>query len=148
MTRSLTLEVRGLPVAQGSARAFIANGRAFVATEGNRTRSPLGAWRGAIAAEAREAMGDEPAMDGPVSVRIVFRMPRPKSHYLKAGLRPSAPSWHSSKPDIDKLTRAVLDAITVVAIRDDSQVVRLIVSKTYESPSPVGALVEISEAVS
>ena len=137
MTR-LEFIVRGLPVAQGSARAFIAGKRAYIATEANNPRSPLGAWRTAIATEARAAMGDEPLFDGPVSVDVFFGMPRPKSHYLPANnrriaveLRPDAPLAHSGTPDLDKLSRAMLDALTNVVWRDDGQVAELRARKGY-----------------
>lgn len=144
---SLLLTVRGLPVPQGSARAFIAAGRAFVATEGNRTSSPLGAWRSAVATEARKAMAEAPAWSDPVSVSITFFMPRPKSHRRTNGeLRPSAPGFPAGKPDLDKLVRAVLDALSVVVFRDDAQVVSLTATKAYEGVLPVGALIRVDPA--
>jgi Holliday junction resolvase RusA-like endonuclease len=147
---TIEFSVRGLPVAQGSARAFIAKGRAFVATEGNRTSSPLGAWRSSIASEARDAMGDRPAVAGPVSVSMTFSMPRPMAHFHTplhgSGIRETAPSWHAKKPDIDKTVRAALDAISVVCIRDDAQVAALHVQKVYERPDqPVGVEISITE---
>lgn len=148
---SITFAVRGLPVAQGSARAFIARGRAFVATEANRSRGPLGAWRTAIADEARRAMGDAPCLEGPVSVTVEFIFPRPRSHYLPVNrrrpvpeLRADAPTWHTAKPDVDKCERALLDALTLVVVRDDDQVAQLVGQKRYETPTrPPGALVRI-----
>jgi Holliday junction resolvase RusA-like endonuclease len=148
---SIAFAVRGLPVAQGSARAFIAKGRAIVATEGNRTRGPLGAWRTAIADEARRAMGTDPCLVGPVAVTVEFTFPRPRSHYLAAGrrrpvpeLRLDAPGWHSGPPDADKLSRALLDALTLVVFRDDRQVAELVARKRYETPTrPPGALVKV-----
>ena len=129
--RSVAFDVRGLPVPQGSARAFVAGGRAIVATDANRTSSPLGAWRSAIATEARAAIGSAPPLSGPVRVGLAFRFPRPKAHYLPAnGRRPApvlrldAPTWHACKPDADKLARAALDALTAVVLADDCQVSR------------------------
>jgi crossover junction endodeoxyribonuclease RusA len=146
----ISLVVRGLPVPQGSARAFMAHGRAFVATEGNRTSSPLGAWRSSIASEARTAMGNRPVLEGPVFVTIELRMPRPKAHFHTplhgSGIRETAPEWHAKKPDIDKLARSILDAITAVVIRDDAQVVGLYIEKRYElADEPVGATIGIRE---
>jgi len=138
MARELTFTVRGLPVAQGSARAFVRGLRAIIATEANNPRSPLGAWRTAIATEARAAMADAPLFDGPLLVDVVFGMPRPKSHYLPANsrrpapvLRPDAPIWHTGKPDVDKLERALFDALTNVAWSDDAQVVDVRARKPY-----------------
>lgn len=134
----ISFSVRGLPVAQGSARAFIVGKRAIVATDANKANSPLGAWRTAIAAEARDAIADAPLLDGPVSVRVDFIFPRPKAHHRANGeLRLDAPRWHQSKPDADKLLRAVLDAVTGVLIRDDSQVSSATAWKLYEDASLV-----------
>ena len=64
-----------------------------------------------------------------------FRIPRPKTHYsTKAGfLRPSAPSRHLKKPDVDNLAKAVLDELGSV-INDDRQIVALTVKKRYIEP--------------
>lgn len=142
---AVTFAVRGLPQAQGSSRAFIAGGRAHIATEGNRPGSPLGAWRTAIATEARAAIGSQPALEGPVSVSCDFVMRRPRSHYRANGeLKASAPPWCASKPDADKLLRALLDAITGVVIRDDAQVASVHARKPYETPArPTGCTVTV-----
>lgn len=133
----LSFEVRGLPVPQGSVRAFVRGGRAVVAA----VRQPLAAWRGAVATEARAVMteADTAPLQGPVVVHLWFRLPRPQGHYLPAGrkrpapeLRADAPDFVQSAPDIDKLVRACLDAMTAVVFRDDSQVVRLVAQKRYD----------------
>lgn len=141
----ISFAVRGLPVAQGTARAFVAGGKARIATDANRSNSPIGAWRAAIASAAAAAMGasdemmGEPAWKTPVTVTVWFVFPRPLSHYLPAGarrpepeLRLDAPRFHTSKPDIDKLERALLDGITNVVVRDDSQVAGVRKWKVYE----------------
>ncbi len=141
------LRIRGIPHAQGSVRAFVAGGRAHVATEGNRTNSPLGAWRTAIATEARREYGEEAAPRGPVNILAELTWPRPLAHYRAAtpakGLRADAPTAKASKPDADKAARAVLDALAGIAYVDDAQVVDLHVRKLWgESP---GAVIAISE---
>lgn len=65
--------------------------------------------------------------DGAVRLTIVFFMPRPK--YLKDRMDP-----HVVRPDLDKLARCVLDALTDVCWRDDSQVTELHTIKRYASP--------------
>ena len=156
MTDIVDFEVRGLPVAQGSPRAFVAGKRAIVATEarsgyGGRT-SPLAAWRHAIAARARDVMIGAPQR-GPVAVHLWFRFPRPASHYLPANgrrpapeLRVDAPEFVGTKPDADKVARAALDALTGVVWIDDSQVVRLVVEKRYADTPGVGVRVWRADA--
>jgi Holliday junction resolvase RusA-like endonuclease len=143
----LTFTVRGIPVAQGSPRAFVAGGRAIVATEASRgfggRSAPLAAWRHAIATEARSAMGDRPLITMPVLVTLRFSWPRPAAHFGAHGLRPSAPEWKATKPDLDKAIRAALDALTGVVFRDDVQVAQLIADKGW-SDTP-GVVVRVEE---
>jgi Holliday junction resolvase RusA-like endonuclease len=49
-----------------------------------------------------------------------------------------------SRPDIDKLARAVLDAMTGPIIYDDAQVVRLLVTKCYDL-NP-GVVIDVSQS--
>lgn len=144
----LRFEVRGMPVPQGSGRSFIAGGKARHVT----TSSPLLAWRGAIATEARAAMAGRPLLSGPVYVGLDFwPKPRPASHYLPANsrrprreLRLDAPTWNDGTPDADKLARAALDALTGVVFRDDGQVAFLAVGTSWpaEDGGP-GVLVDV-----
>ncbi|MCR4339570.1 MAG: RusA family crossover junction endodeoxyribonuclease [Gemmatimonadaceae bacterium] len=73
-------------------------------------------------------------------------MQRPAGHYgtgRNAGtVRPCAPEWPTTKPDADKLTRALLDALTGVAYVDDSQVVHLGIRKEWALTGP-GTRVEV-----
>jgi crossover junction endodeoxyribonuclease RusA len=121
--------VPGKPAGKGSLRAFARADGGVGVEEGNADK--VRPWMHAIAASALEA-GVRVLEDGSVGLVLIFRRPRPKSHTgAKGNLKPSAPSWPTTKPDIDKLARAVLDALTGVAYRDDSQVVRLEASKRF-----------------
>jgi Holliday junction resolvase RusA-like endonuclease len=131
--RYVCFAVRGLPVPQGSVRAFMAGGKAHVATKS----APLMAWRTAIAMVASTSMRDEPMFDEPVSVEATFTLPRPVS-------APKRVVYPAVKPDIDKLARSLLDALTGVVVRDDSRVVSLTVRKRYGDP---GVKVKVSEEV-
>lgn len=118
--------VPGRPAPQGSKNAFVRGGRAVV-VEVSKGVKP---WREAVQ-DAAVTHGCQP-LDGPVSVRLTFLMPRPKAMPKKANLT------MTKKPDLDKLARAVLDALTGVCFDDDSQVTRLLVVKrragTSEEP--------------
>lgn len=138
--------VLGVPAPKGSARAFFVKnlGRAVVTAANAKTRP----WEQAIRAEAERARDGAPAATGPVSVRAVFRMPRPKGHFAASGaLRSSAPAAHAKKPDADKLVRTLLDALTGVLFVDDGQVTRIDAEKRFvrfgESP---GVEVEVEGA--
>lgn len=75
-------------------------------------------------------------MDGELSIRITFLMPRPLLHYgtgkNKDVLRETAPYWHSQAPDVDKLARSTLDGLTQAGvIADDKYVSILHAQKKY-----------------
>ena len=88
----------------------------------------LPAWRKAVSeavVEGMKASGDLSKFEGAVKVEAVFYLTRRPT--VKREL-PTVP------PDVDKLTRSLLDGITAKGEgvwRDDSQVVRLEVSKVY-----------------
>ena len=84
----------------------------------------LPAWRKAVDEAVRQAMqdsGDLSKFEGAVKVEAIFYLTRKPS--VKRDL-PTVP------PDVDKLTRALLDACKAVWT-DDALVVRLEVSKKY-----------------
>jgi Holliday junction resolvase RusA-like endonuclease len=71
---------------------------------------------------------------------------RPKSHSTKSGLAKGAPLQPIYKPDLDKLTRAVGDALSINChlLQDDSQITEIKATKRYclGSEEP-GALIQI-----
>lgn len=133
--------VRGLPAPQGSKRAYVNRytGRAAL-VESSAAVKP---WR----ADVRAAMDYEwcyQPLEGPVSLRLRFAFHRPKGHTGKRGLLPSAPEHKVTKPDLDKLVRSTLDAMTGVVFRDDSQVISLTAWKGWTEGDDQGCLVTIT----
>lgn len=105
-------------------RAFIPKGGKFpVVTSDNKKMKP---WRQEIAGCAIQWMQGGPS-EKPVTLRADFYFERPKSQ-KKA-------EYKSTKPDIDKLGRAVLDALTGIVFRDDSQVIDCTLRKFYGTPA-------------
>ena len=130
-------EVAGDPVPQGSMRAFARQGRAVVT---HSAPARLAGWRHAIGWAAREAQRGGGLLSGAVAVRATFRLQRPGSVPPRKRAHPAV------RPDLDKLARSLLDAITGVVIADDAQVCRLEVVKVYCSPAEApGASVEVRE---
>jgi Holliday junction resolvase RusA-like endonuclease len=87
-------------------------------------------WQGAVAKAAWVAKQELEAtargtLEGPVALQVEFYLYRP------SGLPKSYHGPHLTKPDLDKLVRAVKDALTSVVWRDDSQVTCLIAGKAY-----------------
>lgn len=96
-------------------------------------------WRSVVAQVA--ALKCRGIDDGPVSVEVDFVLHRPKSlprrirHMIK-------------KPDLDKLVRSTLDALSGVAYPDDNRVVRIVATKRYhlDPLEQTGATIRVEPA--
>lgn len=127
--------VAGIPVTQGSKTAFVTRDkkRAVMREGGSETaRASHAAWRHAVATEARalaRSMAIEAPLVGPLVLDLIFRLPKPATAPKRRRTWPIG----ARSGDIDKLSRAVLDALTGVLIGDDSQVVGLVAWKDYHS---------------
>jgi Holliday junction resolvase RusA-like endonuclease len=127
--------VVGIPQPQGNKTAY--NGHVV---EGRRpaAREAFKSWRSAIMDKARAAAEEHgPFPDGPLHLGLTFYMPKPASAR-------KAEFWCWKRPDIDKLERAVLDALTQSGlIGDDSRVVSVHKSKPYAIGQVPGVAVEV-----
>jgi Holliday junction resolvase RusA-like endonuclease len=137
--------VSGVPVPQGSMRSFAHRRTGAIVTT---HKSPqVLVWRDLIAHEA--AKHCVTLMAGPVIVECDFFLRRPKSHFgtgRNAGtLKASAPTHVDRAPDVDKLVRACLDALTGVVFADDCQVVDLYATKAW-TVSGEGVHVRVGQA--
>lgn len=119
----------GEPIPQGSTRAFMHNGKPKVTNQTPKLRK----YRKELVKALKDA--GVPWYEGAIGVKLVFYLDRPKSHYgtgkNASVVKEKAPFHHVTKPDVDKLTRAVLDALTGTCIKDDSQVVSIVCHKRY-----------------
>lgn len=141
-TRHVSFLVQGRPRPQGSKRAMVnpRTGRAVMVEQSKH----VGNWRQDVRAAAA-ATGEEMfSVHDAVRVVVTFMLKRPKGHTGKRGLLAAGrrKPYPTSVPDIDKLCRAVLDAITDVLIPDDSQVVSLWAQKAYASTDACHVTVE------
>ena len=147
MTAPISFFVAGTPKPQGSKRAFLRPG-ARHPTLLESAGEALKDWRASVRyAAARQSR----AITGPVKVTLAFRFSRPKSHFGTGrhshDLKQSAPESHTKKPDVDKLARAVLDALTNVVFEDDSRVTVLAATKHYSmAPFTSGCWITVEAA--
>lgn len=135
--RAIEFTVLGKPITQGSKQAFVRGGRAVIVDVSNKATKTMPAkrldkWRDQVAGAARVEMASVCPWPGPIRLDLEFVLPRPKSHYTKAGVfTKSAPHHHVTKPDRGKLARAVEDAMSGIVYGDDSQIMAGETTKRY-----------------
>ncbi|WP_308646816.1 RusA family crossover junction endodeoxyribonuclease [Nocardia cyriacigeorgica] len=128
-----SLRVDGTPRPQGS-KNVSRTGHVYESSK------HLKAWRASIALAAR-AHRVRP-VNAPVAVGLEFVMPRPARTPKN---QPPPPA--TQRPDLDKLERAVLDALTGIGWVDDSHVTHLIASKRRaDDGEPAGVSIHIAPA--
>lgn len=118
----MQIRVYGEPAPQGSKKAYVRGGRAVVVEQS----AKVAPWRNSVSAAAVQVRQEQPTqfIDA-VAVRIVFFMPRPVSV-------PKGRMYPSVKPDLDKLVRSTLDALSDAGVwTGDQLVVQLHASKRY-----------------
>jgi Holliday junction resolvase RusA-like endonuclease len=114
-----TFTVYGEPATKGSTVSFI--GKKGIVTKHD--CATLAGWTKAVAWAAKSARVQLAGADEPICISVLFQFVRPASAKTRR-----APT---RKPDIDKLLRALLDALTGVAYVDDSRVVEIYARKTF-----------------
>jgi len=134
--------VPGLPVAKGNLKTVPIRRADGTPTTRMIESQHVTGWVATVRTAAAAAYGDRPPLEGPVFVAAVFRFPRPKSHFRgnKPGpgrLRLDAPKYVITRPDRDKLERAIMDAMQGVIFRDDAQVAVGMSAKVYANDGEV-----------
>lgn len=125
--------VPGIPVPKGSGRAIIHRHtkKAMYLPDNEKTKD----WQMDVRIIALRHKPSEVTRSKAVRVHLTFYVPRPASVSYKKRRYPIV------KPDIDKLSRTILDALNGVAYVDDSQVVCLHTRKFYgDNPGVVVAV--------
>lgn len=128
--------VPGLPISQGSKKLGRnrRTGRAQILDDND----ALKAWRDQIGYVCNRVWGTRAALDESVMVNATFRLPRPASW-------PAWRRWANTKPDLDKLYRAVLDGLHINGqmLREDSRVVTGQVDKRVVPAGGEGVDIEV-----
>lgn len=152
----IRFSMSGEPRGKGRPRVFVQGGRS-IATTDPKTR----AYESSVTDLARRAMRGRSPFDGPLSVSIRFRMPIPASSSKRERLAmASGETPHTGRPDVDNMTKAILDGMgedadlkalnkrrgldrdARVVFHNDSQIVRLFVEKLYATNPGVDVRVE------
>jgi crossover junction endodeoxyribonuclease RusA len=102
-------------------------------------------WRNDVKEAALLVRNGAPPLDGPLSVRMIFTVPKPVSAPKRRRLYPMR------KPDVSKLARSTEDALTDAGIwTDDARIVEYLrLAKVYpgedcDALEACGAVIEIS----
>lgn len=134
----ISFTVYAKPEPQGSSRAFIPKGwkRPIVTSDNKGLKS----YRQQVSIVALEAMREARALEqipskAPMSLTLRFYFKRPKSKSKKA--------TPTVRPDIDKVCRAVGDALSGICYQDDSQITSLHAEKYYGEPERTEIQVEM-----
>lgn len=129
----LDMFVPGRPAPQGSKR-HVGHG---ILIESSKA---VGPWRTTLAWHAAH-LHRGPLLTTALAVHLEFVMPRPVACPKRS--TPAA----TRRPDIDKIARAVLDALTGVVWRDDSLIVDLHATKRIADPGErPGARIRVCSA--
>jgi len=132
----LTFTVYGIPQPQGSAKAFMNKGMKYPSI--TTTNEKLKPWRQEVAGTALIEMKQQQQQlvdKGPISIEARFIFAKPKSTKKTA-------LYKVTKPDLDKLIRALCDALSGIVFRDDAQVVRCVISKVFGEPNRMEVSIE------
>lgn len=132
----LRFSVPGKPMPQARPRAFSRGGHA-------RVYSPVAGTSKADLAKAflEIAWGyneaDWKPWEGPVCIHIEYRFLSPKTGWKG--------KEHTGRPDLDNLDKLVMDGLSGIAFRDDSQIVAKFSCKSYADQESTFAQVEFYE---
>lgn len=122
--------IPGIPAPQGSKR-HVGNGRMIESSK------KVGPWRNAVAAAFADVAEHKKPLfpNEALTVLAVYYLPR---------LPTVKRVWPTVPPDIDKLDRGLLDALTLAGVwEDDAQVVELWSIKQYADFEQAGCLINI-----
>jgi Holliday junction resolvase RusA-like endonuclease len=147
--QAFALVVYGIPVPQGSMKSMVRphpyernpnglcrGGNRHVATTSD--NPDLAAWRERVKLEAtfvrRRATPQHVTIDAPAALYATFYLPRPKS-------LPKRIEYPMTKPDLDKLTRAISDSLKDAGVvAEDSRFVDNCTFKRYAIDRPCVAI--------
>jgi Holliday junction resolvase RusA-like endonuclease len=117
----IAFHIPGEPVAKGRPRFVRATGRTF-------TPAKTANYEGVVADAASKAMDGRQPFEGPlrVTIRATFLVPQSWSQKRKREA-----VWKVSRPDVENVTKACLDAMNAIVYRDDAQVVELTAQKKF-----------------
>jgi Holliday junction resolvase RusA-like endonuclease len=138
MTFQVIFQVDGTPVPKGRPR-FARRGK-FVSTYSPKTTVD---YETKVSDAAKQAMGSQKPLEGPVVACIYITLPIPAS-YSKKRIQAclSGEERPTKRSDIDNFCKAIFDGMNGIVFSDDSQVVSLHATKVYGTIGMVEIMVQ------
>ena len=127
--KPLVLTVFGVPVAQGRPK-FFRRGDHVGAYDPKKSRDYKSSIRIQAIEQLRRGGEMPPLYEDALSMTICAYLPRPKT-------LPKRVIHHIKRPDADNIAKGCKDALKGVVYKDDSQIVELLVRKSYGDPPRV-----------
>jgi len=138
MENSISFTIIGNPISKGSLTRM-ANGAMLPAGTAN-SRKRFGEWRIDVRDAAIKAMNGRNPSQSAIRLLVEFALPYPTSSVRKyqMGWLPCV-----KKPDVDKLLRGLMDPMSKIVWKDDSQVIYVTCNKVYAWAGNTGATVTV-----
>jgi Holliday junction resolvase RusA-like endonuclease len=138
MTFQVIFQVDGTPVPKGRPR-FARRGK-FVSTYSPKTTVD---YESKVFEAAKEAMGLQKPLEGPIVACIYITLPIPASYSKKRSQAClSGEERPTKRSDIDNFVKAIFDGMNGVVFEDDSQVVSLHATKVFGTVGMVEIMVQ------
>jgi Holliday junction resolvase RusA-like endonuclease len=126
MSLAIYFVVPGQPHGKGRPRATKRGGFITLYTDSN-TRN----YEELVAKIARDAMGTVEVLETPTAVRITAFYYMPISWSKKKRQQAMLGEIVPGKPDLDNISKSILDAVQGIVIDDDKNVIKLTVEKRF-----------------
>jgi len=112
----ISFVIPGEPIAQPRQRIAVVGGHARSYLP---SKHPVQAWKAAARIVAGNEHWEEP-LSGPLLLTVHFIFHRPKNRIWKT--KPMPREYHTKRPDVDNCLKSLMDALSGVIWRDDTQV--------------------------
>jgi len=125
MSKTITIFIPGEPVAQKRPRVSVLNGHAHVYDHKDSVD-----YKQLVSLAASKEVSAP--MEGPFYLRVIAQKSIPASWSKKKQLQAIGGTIRpTSKPDVDNYAKAIMDGLSGIVWKDDSQVVSLMAEKIY-----------------
>ena len=142
MAECIVIRLGGEPVAKGRPRiGRLHNGRPVAFTPAHTVK-----YETQLRYEAQHAMNGRPMFTGPLEMVVTAARPVPRSwSNVKKVKAVNGLIFPTSRPDGDNYLKIAADSLNQLVYEDDSQIVRMTVSKIYSSTPSL--IIEVREVV-